>query len=68
MRPHKVHVSQGMEYNGECYIWCECLTPEGKNPENRYGNGGDQHLFDGLFEGEGLAALTAWLHEHKENM
>jgi hypothetical protein len=67
MRPHKVHVSQGGEYNGETYIYCECVTPEGEKPVGMYGNRrGIPGLFDGLFEGEGTEALIAWLREHDE--
>lgn len=64
MRPHKVHVDQGPEYNGETYIWCECMTPLGVRPVQYYGST-DPHVFDGLFEGEGIEALTAWLYEHE---
>jgi hypothetical protein len=67
MRPHKVHVDSGGEYNGETYIWCECLTPEGEIPVHCFGHPpGEPRLFEGLFEGEGLPELQQWLRHHQE--
>lgn len=67
MRPHKIHVSHGGEYNGETYIWCECLTPERDSPVHCFGST-DPHLFEGLFEmypDDGDASsLLAFLKEH----
>jgi hypothetical protein len=78
--PHKIHVSSGGEYNGETYIWCECVTPEGENPVQRFGST-VPHIFDGLFDdgeysgmgggtefsgGGGLPALLAFLKEHRQ--
>ena len=66
MRPHRIHVCHGGEYNGETYIWCECRTPEGESPVHLYGST-VPHIFDALFEAdldEGPGVLLAWLREH----
>jgi len=63
-RPHKIHVNQGGEYNGETYIWCECLTPPGQEPVQCYGHRGTPELLAGLFEDEGLPALLVFLETH----
>jgi hypothetical protein len=74
MRPHKVHVSAGDEYNnGETYIWCECK----EDPKDHcYGLDEEQGkaLFDdgeffvsspSMMHGGGLPALLAFLREHE---
>jgi hypothetical protein len=59
IRPHRIHVSQGPEYQGETYIWCECLAGD-ENLTQRYS--GDTH--GALFEGESLHELIDYLRKH----
>lgn len=69
MRSHKIHVSYGGEYNGETYIWCECLTPPGEFPSHRFGST-IPHIFDALYEppddDSDVSSLLAFLKEHGE--
>jgi len=57
--PHHIHVAQGPEYQGETYIWCECLAGD------EYCVQGGSQLPDGaLFGSEGLTELMAWIAQH----
>jgi hypothetical protein len=58
--PHIIHVEQGPEYQGETYIWCECLA--GKENLTQ---GGSPDTPDGaLFEGTGVTGLLEFFSEH----
>jgi hypothetical protein len=57
---HRLHVEQGPEYQGETYIWCECLA--GK--ENLVQGGSAQTPAGALFEAMGVTSLLEFLELH----
>jgi hypothetical protein len=60
-KPHQLHVEQGPEYEGETYIWCECLG--GK--ENWVQSGWNINAPDGaLFGGSSATELLEFLSKH----
>jgi hypothetical protein len=58
---HVIHVEQGPEYQGETYIWCECLAGK-ENLIERYHM--DNAPDGALFEGTGAIGLLEWLSQH----
>lgn len=58
---HRIHVISGLEYQGETYIWCECLAGNKNLAQVYHGRGIPDSA---LFDGKGATELLAWLSRH----